>query len=252
MTKQEILRALELAKIVYLKKKAVVWEPLQIDTVTWLEDKKTDTQAFVGTSGSDIFVVWRGTESPTDFLKDASVIKVKAFQDCKVHSGFYSCIQATKDKLFKGLDAAVKAIGGAQEVSNIYVSGHSLGGALATLSAVLIAQQYPQLTERLKVITAGSPRVGDRNFKNLFNKTIFSSIRIVHDNDIVARVPKLNYFHVNRQLKLSDTGQVMSNNLHRLKHFFRSAKANFTANSFQDHKMDNYLVAVSKWNGDLG
>lgn len=251
LTKQHILQNIILSKHAYSKKSQIPWKELGIDTVRWIQDRKTDTQGFVATMGSDIFVVWRGSESLTDFLKDASVLKVKAFGNCKVHSGFHSCLTAAEDKLGKHLKEAIQEIGGLSEVSRVYVSGHSLGGALATLSAIQISNWYPSLSPRLKVITIGSPRVGNRAFKTLFNKQVSEYVRVVHDNDIVIRVPKLNYFHVGTQLKLSDNGQVLSNNLAVLKHFFRAAKANFTANSLQDHKVDNYVTAVSKWDGLL-
>lgn len=251
LTKEQILKSTLLSKHAYSKRSQIPWKELGIEKVRWIQDRKTDTQGFVVTIGTDIFVVWRGSESPTDFLKDASVLKVKAFGDCKVHSGFYSCLTAVQDRLGKHLKEAIQEIGGISEVSRVYVSGHSLGGALATLSAVQISTLYPSLSPRLKVITIGSPRVGNRAFKTLFNKQVSEHIRVVHDNDIVTRVPKLNYFHVGTQLKLSDNGQVMTNNLNALKHLIRVIKANLTANSFQDHRVDNYLSALEKWDGIL-
>lgn len=251
LTKEQILKNIKLSKHVYSKKSQIPWKELGFDSVRWIQDRPTDTQGFVATSGSDIFVVWRGSESPTDFLKDASVLKVKAFGNCKVHSGFYSCLTAVQSRLGDHLREAIQEIGGPYEVSRVYVSGHSLGGALATLSAVLISNWYPSLSPRLKVITAGSPRVGNRAFKTLFNKQVSEHIRVVHDNDIVTRVPKLNYFHVGAQLKLSEEGRVLSNNLDVVKHLLRVTKANFTANSFQDHKVDKYITAISNWGGVL-
>lgn len=251
ITKEQILKSITLSKHAYSKRSEIPWKELGFDSVRWIQDRPTDTQGFVATLGSDIFVVWRGSESPTDFLKDASVLKVKAFGNCKVHSGFHSCLTAVQHTLGNHLKEAIQEIGGPYEVSRVYVSGHSLGGALATLSAVQISIWYPSLSPRLKVVTAGSPRVGNRAFKTLFNKQVSECVRVVHDNDIVTRVPKLNYFHVGTQLKLSDNGQVMTNNLNVLKHLVRATKANLTANSFQDHRVGNYLSALNKWDGNL-
>jgi triacylglycerol lipase len=248
MNKQKILDCVKLAKHAYASQKNIPWEEFNINHVGWIQDRKTDTQGFVASAGSDIYIVWRGSESPTDFLKDASVIKTSAF-NCRVHSGFNSCLEAVSLKLYKLVKQAIQDIGGPYEVSNIYISGHSLGGALATLSAVKFAHWYPSMRDRIKVVTIGSPRVGDRAFRNLFNKHISECVRIVHDNDIVTRVPKLNYFHVKGQLKLADDGTVMTNSLNPIKAITRIVKANITADSVKDHSADKYVKAVELWDG---
>jgi hypothetical protein len=250
MTKQQILKSVKLARYSYESKKRIPWSEFEFHFVGWIQDRKTDTQGFIAVHGSDIHVVWRGSESITDFLKDASVVKTKAY-GCRVHSGFYSCIKAVEVKVKEHFKQAILEIGGLDEVSNVYISGHSLGGALATLSAVEIARWYPSIADRISVVSIGSPRVGDRKFKNLFNKTIKTSIRIVHDNDIVTRVPKLNYFHVKGQLKLSDDGEVMTNKLHLFKSLSRYFIANITTDSIKDHMADKYLKAVELWNGSF-
>jgi len=70
-------------------------------------------------------------------------------------------------------------------------TGHSLGGALATLAAIdaatagiiPISQTSPQL------YTYGSPRVGNWVFAEAVSKLIPVMFRIVHFNDIVPHVP---------------------------------------------------------------
>jgi predicted lipase len=251
MTKQQILTSVKLAQYSYESKKNIPWDEFNFNYIGWIQDRKTDTQGFVAANGSDIYVVWRGSESPKDFLTDASATKTTAFGFCKVHTGFYSCIKAVQSKLKELLKQSIQEIGGPDEVSNIYISGHSLGGALATISAVLIAHYYPSLKDRIKVVTIGSPRVGDRKFKNLYNETVAESYRIVHDNDVVTRVPKLNYFHVKGQLKLSHNGEVMANSLNPVKAFARYFKANITADSFKDHMSAKYIKAVELWDGSF-
>lgn len=46
----------------------------------------------------------------------------------------------------------------------VYVTGHSLGGAIATLTAARMIEEGRTTPEQLKLYTFGSPRVGDLDF----------------------------------------------------------------------------------------
>jgi hypothetical protein len=249
MTKSEVLFNVELAKAAYLKKSKIDWNGLGLDLVHWLNDKKTDTQGFIATRGNDIHLVWRGSASPTDFLKDASVVKVSYLDGVGVHVGFLSCYKAVKGDVATGLHIAVQKLGGIDKVTNIYISGHSLGGALTVVSAFSIATLIPEWASKIKTITVGCPRVGNHLFKRLYNQRVPHSLRIVHDNDLVTRIPKLNYFHIGQELKLASDGKIMSTDLNPIKLFTRTFISNITADSVKDHMCDTYLKAISSWNG---
>ena len=53
------------------------------------------------------------------------------------------------------------------EAKNVYITGHSLGGALASLTALMVSQ-----LGCIHCVTFGSPRVGDVEFANLFNACV--------------------------------------------------------------------------------
>ena len=55
------------------------------------------------------------------------------------------------------------------------------------------------------IYTFASPKVGNSDFVNLFNKTISNSYRIVNDNDLIPEVPLklLNYRHVDSNFVLT-------------------------------------------------
>lgn len=82
------------------------------------------------------------------------------------------------------------------------VTGHSLGGALATLAALDLRARFGQIVQ---LIQFGSPRVGNEAFytkvKQVFGSTDF---RVTHANDIVPHWPKAlshsGYHHIEREV----------------------------------------------------
>ena len=85
------------------------------------------------------------------------------------------------------------------------ITGHSLGGALATVFAVQVHYRYKNFWKRdNNLITFGSPRVGDAVFAKQHDLIIppEKKLRIVYDRDIVPHVPllSLGFRHVNREI----------------------------------------------------
>ncbi|KAK5986358.1 Triacylglycerol lipase [Trichostrongylus colubriformis] len=68
-------------------------------------------------------------------------------------------------------------------------TGHSLGGALATLAAARTAKQGLRTSERITVYTYGEPRVGDAQFATNYDSMIKDSYRVVFRRDIVPHLP---------------------------------------------------------------
>jgi hypothetical protein len=76
----------------------------------------------------------------------------------------------------------------------LFITGHSLGGAIATLAAYHAITHHPDLY----LYTFGSPRVANDHLSHRISNTLASrSFRCVHSHDIVPRVPPFfNYTHV--------------------------------------------------------
>ncbi|CAA90544.1 Fungal lipase-type domain-containing protein [Caenorhabditis elegans] len=70
------------------------------------------------------------------------------------------------------------------------ITGHSLGGAMATLTAFRIA--FRQFSSRIKVHTFGEPRVGDTVFASYFTDMVPYAFRVVHNTDPIPHLPPLN------------------------------------------------------------
>lgn len=163
-----------------------------------------NTFGFVGIMPTDnngkpiIFVSFRGTEktSVKNWLTNLNIGK-DPFPglptNVQVHQGF---LGAYKDVQAQVLAAIAKANTACPDC-RILLTGHSLGGSLATIAAAdLITKKYA--ADRLSLYTFGSPRVGNDVFVTWFNGLLKDSFRITHADDAVIHVPfeNMGFTHV--------------------------------------------------------
>jgi len=170
----------------------------------WIEDEKTDTQAFVTGNGGHLIVCFRGTSSGTDALADARFLKTDAFGGRgRVHRGF----QGALDSVWPQLQAAVDSLGPSKK---LFFCGHSLGAALAQLAAHRFALgAYPVAG----VYVYGSPRVGNRDFMDAYNELLEEKTFLhINNKDVVARIPPriLGFNHLGGSPRLFDEGHAIS------------------------------------------
>jgi hypothetical protein len=246
MTKNEILYNVGLTEKVYSEQKDIDFKAQRLKLIKWIDDKKTDTQGFVATKDKSIYIVWRGSSSKKDFQNDASIDKVPFVQDGeKVHIGFKSSWDAVKDETYKSFEKALSTLGGEGEVDNIIVCGHSLGAAVSTLCAYEIYSIYK--SNKIICCTIGSPRVGNKVFKQNFDKSSIESLRIVHNNDVVTHSPYIGYYHVNQMLRIDSEGNIKKFMIdwERAWNYFKSM---VTGKNIKDHMTDGYISSLNKWN----
>ena len=124
-------------------------------------------------------LVLRGTNDPRDWLTDFKVIPNSWVGGGLVHKGFADALDSVWDKVTASLDKNVP--------SNcpLFITGHSLGAALATLAASL---RHPRA-----LYTFGSPRVGDDDFGQTLAGV--KNFRVVNNRDLVTTVPPPLPFH---------------------------------------------------------
>lgn len=164
----------------------------------WVEDKKTDTQAFVAGRGEHLVVCFRGTSSGKDALVDTSFLKTAAFGGRgKVHRGFNKAL----DRTWGQLQEAVEALGPDRK---LFICGHSLGAALAQLAAHRFALGGYKVAA---IYVFGSPRVGNREFMDAYNELLEEKTFLhINNKDIVARIPPriLGFNHLGGSPRLFD------------------------------------------------
>ena len=243
MNKREVVYNASLAILAYSKQEQIKWNEYGLELVSWIENKKSDTQGFVATRDKAIYVVWRGSESKKDFQNDASIDKVPFINDGeKVHIGFKYCWESVVGDTYDAIDTAIENLQG--ETTDIVVCGHSLGGAVATLYAHSIKKHYPHYN--IKCVTIGSPRVGNKRFKDNYDSYEIDTLRVVHNNDLVTHTPYIGFQHVNYQLRLDTDGNVLKRDK-SLDALWLYLKAIFSGKNIKDHMGDGYMEALQNW-----
>lgn len=158
----------------------------------------TDTQALVSSryNGDYALIAFPGTASRQDWITDARIAK-QPWAAGKVHAGF----RAAFNSVAAAIEKEIRAIG----AQHLIITGHSLGGALATLCA---HHFRPAVAS---VITFGSPRVGNWSFAGAYDTALHDqTFRVVNAGDPVPRVPFVfgTYKHVGTETYLRREGGV--------------------------------------------
>lgn len=122
-------------------------------------------------------LAFRGTEPDelSDVLADLNAFPDKGVSGGWVHNGF----QNELEKVWDEIKTHKKSHG---QKCRFYITGHSLGGAMATLAA----SRFNLLEKVDCLYTYGSPRVGTRSFVKSCN---FLHYRHKNNNDLVTNVP---------------------------------------------------------------
>lgn len=243
------LRLGEAAALAYKSRKAIgdqtrLWGMQS----KFIQDKLTDTQAFVAWDVEAVFVAFRGTETQKveDIAVDAAAVFVKGpFANSRVHAGFDAALDPVWDRLVTAVAAA--QTGG----QSLWLTGHSLGGALAALAAARFCKAKKPV---YGLYTFGQPRVGDDAFADTFNQRMRGrAFRYVNHSDIVPRVPPrlvgyadtddCMYFNASGDLK---TGTAEWYRLLDTITIDVKALGPMALSTVADHAMDRYLVNLRR------
>jgi triacylglycerol lipase len=169
-----------------------------------------DTQGFVAESGEAIIVAFRGTQPnrPMDWFVDFRATRGHWDHDIgEVHDGFYGALRKVWGVTLANGEVLPKRLVNRGN-KTIWITGHSLGGALAELCAAqaMFVSKIPVQG----VYTFGQPRVGNKDFAAAVNEKLGSGIyRFVNDRDIVPRVPlfTMGFCHYGSQRFFDHAGE---------------------------------------------
>ena len=142
-----------------------------------IENRLTGATAFVVKRKSIDVIVFRGTQRKiNDILTDICVVPVP-YAGRLCHGGFVAQHASIWSKIKKHLDPKKRTL----------ICGHSLGGALAELSAAKLNGKH----DNINLITFGKPNVFFKGFKKPMS--LDNQISCVHGSDMVARIPRFCY-----------------------------------------------------------
>jgi triacylglycerol lipase len=162
------------------------WQPAGYQVQAVLQAQESGVLVpfgFVATKSTDAYVVIRGTMSPLEWLEDATILPVPFAPNWgNTTRGF----KEIYNQLSPTINQAIETLKGANAFAFLYVTGHSLGAALAHLAAadIYIQQQVSPIS-----YTLAGPRTGDPAFSAAFDHAGLQTWRIFNTEDIVPTLP---------------------------------------------------------------
>lgn len=198
---------------------------------------KDGAEVLIAKDRNDLWFAFRGTEPSklNDVTADLKLIKNSAMAGGKVHSGFQDEVNDLWMDILKEIEHNEQL----KIKKDIYMCGHSLGAAMATIASTRHAP--------VELFTFGSPRVGGPKF---IRNITCPHLRFQNNNDIVTRIPpawlgfrhhgEMIYFDRfgNKQIKPTwkDLFYGILNSWKKFKFF----------DGIVDHGMPNYVKAITK------
>jgi hypothetical protein len=180
--------------------------------------KAGNTQAYVGKNAEHIVVAFRGTESPAtlDGLKDMLLNDARnllivpsgrlgtdfiaAGVGARMHQGFINGLAEIWDPIFERVSAELKA-----GERPLWLTGHSLGGALALLAGWLFLRRFINVHQ---IYTFGAPMIGNKEALAAFDRELKGKIfRYIDTEDPVPQLPTLSllandFCHCDKEMAL--------------------------------------------------
>eukprot|EP00736_Rhodelphis_marinus_P008526 Rmarinus@m.16960 len=190
----------------------------QLEAVFSNEDENTFGYLGYYPSIGEAVIAFRGTQfaSLRNWVDNINFYTAEVYPEIEgayVHGGFYKAFNSIRDDV----RSAVATMAMNKPVEKLHITGHSLGGAIATICATDLTlyrlEEYGKadksgipLPPVAGLYTFGSPRVGNSVFHDFFDANVAESWRLVHRRDIVPHLPphSLHFQHVSREVWYND------------------------------------------------
>ncbi len=148
------------------------------------------TGGFVARNDDVTWVVFQGTDPLhlSNWVSDFNFLPNRK----GIHQGFDEALDVVWNDITKALKQS-------QPIPRLFITGHSLGAALAALCAHRVTNELGLVPEA--VFAFGMPRVATPAFAAAYNKQLGSrTYRLIHGDDIVPTIPptRFGFCHVGR------------------------------------------------------
>ncbi len=218
------------------------------------DQKKTGTQGFCAVDDNIMLIAFRGTELKelNDILVDARVNLMLLpwkgsvpLPDRQIHTGFHDGLES----VWQNINIQIEKWTTGRSVRQILITGHSLGGALATLMFTRLA-----LDPKLPVptlYTFGCPKVGDGAFAKELDRAFPERIfRLINNLDIVPTLPPSSDYHqAGHAFTFDAKGEIQSqiSGLDRVLGFARQAMVKNIQSAVRETVDDHSMAYYVKW-----
>lgn len=210
-----------------------------------------DAQCFTTSRRNEMYITFRGTDSILDVLTDLNVLKVSmdlyGIPDenrPKVHYGFLKQFRSIQNELDELVEEFMLSN---YKVKDIIITGHSLGGGLATLASLHYGLKYKGIS--VFCVSFGSPRVGNKKFAKMFNKNVYMSRRYVNDDDPITMIPSsIRFTHVNGLRYICKNGIISNINFNRIYKLLKNMIKSILGKEkvIGDHSCEEYYIKLKK------
>ncbi|CAG9577865.1 putative lipase domain protein [Leishmania major strain Friedlin] len=187
---------------------------MNIHRVVWREMEKTADREAANAAGEEMSELAStfddGSTTAAQHLGCASCIhscmrKTSWRPTC--HAGFLTIWKTLKPTVLSRLRDVLWGDRGT--VYRIFTTGHSLGGALASLCAYSITYMLRRMDYPIAdvtVYTYGQPRMGNRAFQRIYNKAVPRTFRVVNESDVVVNMFIFGGYHVGIEVDVDRNG----------------------------------------------
>ena len=227
------------------------------ELIPFASDPKKDggaTRGFLAARQDAIVLVFRGTdiESVQDWAINLNALQIQD-NGAKVHQGFGLALASVWDKITVPLQKLVE-----QRKRKVWITGHSLGGALATLATRRLLNMK---IGQIETHTFGQPRVGDKAMGKQITSPFY---RFAYVSDPVPLVPfgvpkAMDYTHAGTLKQIDAAGNIhedasnlvshVTATFHAIKQIKDELLGNdlktFVRERIKDHFMPNYVEKIA-------
>ncbi len=160
---------------------SVEFRRLGFDTTAIVNSPLHSQVAYIACGGDVMVVVFRGTDETEDWFSNINIYR-RGMDEGDIHSGFSGAYSMLRSEVQQQIaDHSPK---------HLWITGHSLGGAMALVCAYDLLCYGDQDIEIEGVITFGQPKIGDKRLTDYLQEKIGNRyVHFVNELDAVPRMP---------------------------------------------------------------
>lgn len=191
-----------------------------------------------------IVVVFRGTTGNSQLMLEGLMSLAMPKQASPIGGKVQAYFSSGFDALWPQMHEAVLGLMRANPDHSLLVTGHSLGGAMASLAAASLAAIDSVAPSRLAFYSFGEPRVGDYFFARAFDRLVPNSWRVVHGNDLIVHLPICSPVMLSARRSSSLTATPFSCSGHLGFPYHHGTEVFFPRTADMQHGSDDYRVCT--------